>query len=54
MLNEVGRETRAAALGEWLDPLLPESAGARRRIAATLVLLALAGLAAYVVSFLAE
>jgi hypothetical protein len=54
MLKELGREMRAVAVGEWPDPPLPVSAGARRRVAATLVLLALAGLAAYVVSFLAE
>ena len=54
MLKEVGRETRAAAVGEWPDLLLPESTGARRRIAATLVLLALAGLVAQLVLLLAE
>lgn len=52
MLNEPGREARAAAVGDWPDPVLPESAGDQRRIAATLVLLAVAGFVALVASLL--
>ena len=52
MLRDLGREMRT--VGEWPDPLLPESAGARRRIAVTLILLALAGLVAHLVSLLPE
>ena len=53
MLNEVRRGTRAAAVGEWLDASLPETVEARRRIAITLILLALLGLVGMVVSLLA-
>lgn len=52
MLREVRRGTRAAA-GEWSDPPLPETVEDRHRIATTLMLLALVGLAGLVVSLLA-
>ena len=44
MLKEVRPDTRAAGVGEWSDPPLPETVAARRRIAITLILLALLGL----------
>lgn len=53
MLKEIRRDTRAAAVGEWLDLPLPEAVAVRYRIAATLVLLALVGLAGFVMSLLA-
>jgi hypothetical protein len=54
LLKKFGRDTRAVADGEWLDLPLPEAVAARRRIAATLALLGLAGIVAGVVSLLAE
>jgi hypothetical protein len=53
MLHEVRRDTRATEDSDWPAPLLPTAPAARRRISATLVLLALMGLVALVVSFLA-
>ena len=53
MLNEPGRE-RHTAVVDWPDLPLPEAAAAQRRIRALLILLALAGLVAMVVSFLAR
>ena len=54
MLKEIRRDTRAATVGEWSDPPLPEEVAVRQRIAMTLVLLALAGLAGLVVSLLVK
>jgi hypothetical protein len=53
MLKELGRESRTAAVADWPDPPLPEAAAARRRITASLILLAALGLAGMVVSYLA-
>jgi hypothetical protein len=53
MLNEVGRERHTAA-DDWPDLPLPLAAAARHRIRATLILLALMGLVAMGVSFLAR
>jgi hypothetical protein len=53
MLREVRRDRRAAAVGDWLDPPLPETVEARHRIARTLILLALMGLLGTMVSLLA-
>ena len=53
MLKEVVRERRVPD-GDWPDAPLPPSAAARRRIAATLIVLALAGLVAHLVSLLAR
>ena len=54
MLKEIKRDMRAATVGEWSDLPLPEAVATRRRIAATLLLLALVGLAGLVVSLLAR
>lgn len=54
MLREVMRDRRAAAVGDWSDPPLPETVEARHRIARTLILLALMGLLGTVVSLLAK
>ena len=54
MLREIRRDPRAAAVGEWSDPPLPETVAARHRIVNTLILLALLGLAGMVVSLLAS
>ena len=53
MLKELGRETHTSAV-DWPDLPLPEAAAAQHRIRALLVLLALVGLVAMVVSFLAR
>jgi hypothetical protein len=53
MLKVLRRDTRAAAVGEWSDPPLPETVATRNRIATTLILLALLGLVGMVVSLLA-
>lgn len=52
MLHLLQRETRAAEHSDWPAPPLP-TARVSRRIGATLISLALMGLAALVVSFLA-
>jgi hypothetical protein len=54
MPNEVGRERHTAAVVDWPDLPLPLAAAARHRIRATLILLALMGLVAMGVSFLAR
>jgi len=53
MLNQVGREMHTADV-DWPDPPLPLAAAERNRIGALLILLALMGLVAMVVSFLAR
>jgi len=54
MLKELGHEKHTAADGDWPDLPLPEAAAAQHRIRALLILLALLGLVAMVVSFLAR
>ena len=53
MLNQLGREMHTADV-DWPDLPLPEAAAAQNRIRALLILLALVGLVAMVVSFLAR
>jgi len=54
MLDKLGRERHSAAVVDWPDLPLPRAAAARHRIRALLILLALVGLVAMVVSFLAR
>jgi hypothetical protein len=51
MLKPLGRERHTEV--DWPDLPLPETAAAQRRIRALLILLALVGLVAMVVSYLA-
>jgi len=53
MRNEVGREMHTADV-DWPDLPLPLAAAERNRIRALLILLALVGFVAMVVSFLAR
>lgn len=53
MLTELGHESRTAAAVDWPDLPLPQAAAARRRITASLVVLAALGLVGMIVSYLA-
>lgn len=53
MLNDPWRERHTTKVVDWPDLPLPETAAAQRRIRALLILLALVGLVAMVVSYLA-
>ena len=53
MLNDPWRERHTTKVVDWPDLPLPETAAAQRRIRALLTLLALLGLVAMVVSYLA-
>jgi hypothetical protein len=54
MLKDVSRPKHPSPEVDWPEPPLPLAAGERRRIGAVLILLALLGLIALVVSFLAR
>jgi hypothetical protein len=54
MLKELEQERHTAADVDWPDLPLPLAAAERNRIRALLILLALVGLVAMVVSFLAR
>jgi hypothetical protein len=53
MLNDPWRERHTTKVVDWPDLPLPETAAAQRRIRTLLILLALVGLVAMVVSYLA-
>ena len=54
MLTELRRARRKLTMGDWPDRQLPASAAETQRIRTRLIVLALVGLVALVVSFLAR
>jgi hypothetical protein len=54
MLKEVERERHTESIADWPDLPLPLTAAERHRVRALLMVMALAGLVALVVSFVAR